>query len=129
MPALTLTPMAGSYAICRLDAAVPLPAWATRGPLWSVTRTATELSIVCEASQVPPGVVAHGPWRALMVGGPLALDLTGVLASLTSPLAGAGIALFAVSTYDTDYLLVREADVERAVAALRGAGHRVDDAQ
>lgn len=126
---MTLTPLPGSYAICQLESGAPLPEWATRGPLWSVTRTATELSIVCDASAVPPVVRAHGPWRALMVRGPLALDLTGVLAGLASPLAAAGISLFAVSTYDTDYLLVREADVERAVAALQRAGHRVDDVQ
>jgi hypothetical protein len=126
---MTLTTLPGSYAVCQLQPDAPLPDWATRGPLWSVTRAGTELSIVCEASAVPPAVRAHGPWRALMVRGPMALDLVGVLASLTSPIADAGISLFAVSTYDTDYLLVHEADLDGAVAALERAGHHVDVAQ
>ena len=126
---MTLTLVPGSFAICQLAPDAPLPAWAIRGPLWSVTRSGTELSIVCDASGVPPGVRAQMPWRALMIVGPLALDLTGVLASLASPLAAAGVSLFAVSTYDTDYVLVPAADVERAVTVLRQAGHRVGDAQ
>jgi hypothetical protein len=106
-----------------------LPAWATRGALWSVTRSGAELSIVCDASGVPPGVRARAPWRALMIQGPLALDLTGVLASVASPLAAAGVSLFAVSTYDTDYVLVPAADVERAVVVLQQAGHQIDEPQ
>ena len=126
---MTLTPVSGSYAVCQLEPDVPLPAWATRGPLWSITRSATELSIVCDASGVPPGVRVQAPWRALMVQGPLALDLTGILASLASPLAAAGIPIFAVSTFDTDYILVPTVDAARAVAALRRAGHQVDETQ
>jgi hypothetical protein len=72
------------------------------------------------AGQIEPG------WRALKVAGPLDLSLTGILAALAIPLATERIGLFAVSTYDTDYVLVREADLERAQAALRAAGHRVD---
>jgi uncharacterized protein len=126
---MTLTPVPGSFALCQLGPDAPLPAWATRGSLWSITRTASELSIVCDASGVPAGVPVQAPWRALMVQGPLALDLTGILASLASPLAAAGIAIFAVSTVDTDYVLVPAADEGRAIAALRQAGHHVDDAQ
>jgi hypothetical protein len=126
---MTLTPVAGSYAICQLAPDAPFPEWATRGPLWSITRSATELSIVCDAASVPPGVRVQAAWRALRVQGPLALDLTGILASLASPLAAAGVPLFAVSTFDTDYLLVPTADAGRAVAALRRAGHDVDEAQ
>jgi hypothetical protein len=126
---MMLTLLPGSYAVCQLEPGAPLPEWATRGGLWSVTRSRTELSIVCAASGVPPAVRADGPWRALRVRGPLALDLTGVLAGLASPLAAAGISLFALSTYETDYLLVHEADIEHAVAALRRAGHQVDDDQ
>lgn len=126
---MTLTPVAGSYAVCQLAPEAPFPEWATRGPLWSITRSATELSIVCDASSVPPGVRAQAPWRALMVQGPLALDLMGVLASLASPLAAAGVSIFAVSTFDTDYILVPAADAGRAIGALRQAGHQVDEDQ
>jgi len=122
---LSLDPLPGAFAICRLEPDASLPAWAAGGPLWSVTRTATELSVVCGLANVPADVRGDGPWRALMVRGPLDLTLTGVLASLAAPLASAGIGLLAVSTYDTDYLLVREADLDRAVRTLQQAGHRI----
>lgn len=85
----------------------------------------TELSAVCAFDLVPPGTQCEGPWRILAVRGPLDFALTGVMASLATPLADAGVSLFAVSTHDTDYLLVRAADLDRAVAALRAAGHRL----
>ncbi len=88
-----------------------------------LSRTAGELSIVCPAALVPPGVRAEAPWQAIAVRGPLDFALTGVLASLAVPLADAGISLFAVSTFDTDYLLVRSTDASRARALLIAAGH------
>jgi len=93
------------------------------GPLWTVARTADELSVVCLAQQVPPGVQVEPGWRALRVAGTLDFGLTGVLAALASPLADAGVSLFAFSTFDTDYILVRAARWPDAIAALRGAGH------
>jgi hypothetical protein len=117
----------GSFAICRLASADAVPAWAARGRVSSVTRTPDELSIVCEAGAVPVSVRAERGWRALMVEGPLEFGLTGILAGLTGALASAAVGVFSVSTYDTDYLFVREADVQRAVAALRAAGHRVQE--
>src|SRR5206468_8549222 len=84
----------------------------------SVTRTPDELSIVCPDEAVPPDVEVESGWRALKVPGPIPFDQVGVLAALATPLAAAGISTFAVSTYDTDYVLVREPDLERALAAL-----------
>jgi hypothetical protein len=98
-----------------------------RGAFFSVTRTPTELSAVCDATVVPSDVVAVGPWRALSVRGPLDLNLTGILAGLATALATAGISLFSVSTFETDYILVRSTDLGRAVRALREAGHDVSD--
>ena len=119
---LTLLP--GRLAICRLPADAPVPGWTpTAGSLLSITRTADELSVVCDEARVTVEVVAERGWRALRVTGPLDFALTGVLAALAAPLAAAGVSIFALSTYDTDYVLVREADVERAVAALAHAGH------
>lgn len=117
---LRLNVLPGELAICRLspDAAPPDWAWVP-GPLAAVSRTAEELSIVCAAEGVPPAVQASRGWRTFKVAGPLDFALTGILARLAVPLAEAGISLFAVSTYDTDYLLVREAGVEKAVAVLR----------
>ena len=124
---MTLDPVPGSYAICRLAPGDPLPPWAVRGTFFSVTRTPAELSVVCGVAAVPSGVKADGPWSALAVRGPMDLNLTGVLAGLTSPLASAGISIFAVSTYDTDYLLVRQPDIERAVRVLRASGHNISE--
>jgi hypothetical protein len=123
---LLLDVLDGQYAVCRLAPDEAVPGWAWTGPLVSVTRTQTELSIVCAGSAVPDGVerVERG-FRALGVVGPLAFDVVGVMARLAAPLADAGISILALATYDTDYLLVRAADLQRAVAALRAAGHAV----
>jgi hypothetical protein len=115
----------GLYAVCRLPPDAAVPEWACHGALWSVTRTPAELSIVCEASSVPAGVRAEEPWRGLVVRGPLDFSLTGVMASLSAPMAAAGISIFVLSTYDTDYLLVRDHAFERAIEVLTDAGHVV----
>ena len=122
---LTLELVAGRYAVCRLGAGEPLPAWAGGGPFVSVTRTDAELSVVCPEEAVPAAVVAERAWRCLRVVGPLGFGMTGILASLSGPLASSGVSIFVVSTYETDYLLVQERDLERAVDALTRAGHRV----
>ena len=115
----------GHYAILRLAPDAPVPDWATKGDFNSITRTADELSIVCRQDAVPEGVRCERGWRCLRVAGTLDFSLVGVLASLLVPLAKAGVSVFAVSTFDTDYLLVKEADLERTVAALQAAGHGV----
>ncbi|HEU5042008.1 MAG TPA: ACT domain-containing protein [Gemmatimonadales bacterium] len=116
----------GLLAICRLPPAAPLPAWATRAQRFlTVSRTREELSITLDAEVVPPEVACARGYRALRVRGPLDFDLVGVLASLAGPLAQAGISIFNISTYDTDYVLVKTGDLARAVAALERAGHRV----
>ena len=120
-----LSVLPGSFAIVRLAADAGLPPWATAGDLFSVTRTREELSVVCTENQVPTGVKAETGWRALKVQGPFALSEIGVLAALAAPLAAAKVSLFAISTFDTDYLLVSEKKLDSATAALRAAGHRV----
>ena len=122
---MTLELMAGSYAVARLDAADPVPAWAGGERFVSVTRTEAELSVVCPQGAVPPGVRAEPGWRCLRVRGPLGFGMTGVLASLAGPLASSGVSIFVVSTYDTDYLMVQERDLDRGVDALERAGHTV----
>jgi hypothetical protein len=116
------------FAVCRLDPKAPLPAWATAGSsaLVSFTRTASELSTVCAQEHVPEkNVRAERDWRCLMVEGPLDFSLTGVLAALLAPLAEAGVSIFALATFDTDYLLVRAAQLDLAVETLSAAGHPV----
>lgn len=127
-PTLALILLPDLFAICRLPPDTPLPAWAARvahGDFVSITRTADELSIVCPQAGVPAGVHAALDWRCLKVAGPLDFALTGVMAALAAPLAQVGISVFAVATYDTDYLLIQSADLPRARAALTGAGHDV----
>lgn len=123
---LTLEQVAGTFAVCRLAAEEPLPAWATGGPFVSVTRTDAELSVVCAEDALPAGVRSERGWRCLRVRGPLGFGMTGILASIALPLAGSGVSIFVVSTYDTDYLLVQERDLERARDALERAGHSLE---
>ena len=115
------------YAVCRLDKNAPVPDWATQGPFSSITRTARELSVVCPDDQVAGGVKKETGWKVLMVEGPLDLSLTGVLASLTGPLAREGMSVFALSTYDTDYLLVKKEQLEKAIQALGAEGYDVEE--
>lgn len=122
-PALML--LAERYAVCRLAPDAPVPAWA-RGEFVSITRTAEELSVVCDEAAAPEGIRCERGWRCLKLAGPLDFSLVGVLYSLLAPLAAANVSVFAVSTYDTDYVLVREADSERSLAALRVAGWDVE---
>lgn len=120
-PRLTLSVAPGRLAIARLDPDAAFPVWAMHAEarMWSVTRTPDELSVVCEDGAVPPSVEkVERPFRALHVRGPLAFDVTGVVAGLTAPLAAAGIPVFVIATYDTDWLLVREADLPRALELL-----------
>lgn len=131
MRTLALDVADGDYALVRLpaDAAVPAGLLDRAGPgLVSVTRTAGELSIVCPAALVPDGAESEAGWRALIVRGPMAFTLTGIIAALASELAAAGVALFSLSTFDTDHVLVQDTDLARAVQALRAAGHEVHGA-
>lgn len=121
MTRLTLLPEV--LAVSRLDAASALPAWLPPQGFLNTTRTAEELSIVCEESRVPRGVRSEGGWNALQLAGPIPFTTTGVLASLLTPLADARIGIFAISTFDTDYLLVKEADRDRALEALSARGY------
>ena len=124
MRRLGLEVLEGEFAVSRLDADSPIPDWATRGPFNTVTRTRDELSVVCPTGQVPPGTVSKGGWRCLRVEGPLDFSLTGILASLAAPLAEKGVSIFALSTYDTDYLLVKSGQLDTARAVLTKRGHR-----
>ena len=124
MQALTLSVLPETLAVCRLGPDDPLPPWALTGDLCAVTRSASELSIVCRDASVPAAVTANRGWRAIAVDGTLDFALTGVLAALATPLAVAGVSIFAMSTYDTDYVLVKQDTLDGAVAALSAAGHR-----
>ena len=122
---LNLEVVPGLLAVCRLPAGCLLPEWLVGDTLNSVTRSADETSIVCDATVVPPDVTVESNWRAIKVEGPLDFGLTGVLLSVAQPLANAGVSIFALSTYDTDYVLVKDTAVPAAIVALSSAGHRI----
>ena len=125
---MTLLVLPGELAVVRLPPDAHVPPWAftaAPGALWSMTRTDEELSLVRAAEAVPSDARAERGWRALRIAGTIDFGLTGVLASVLTPLGKAAISIFAVSTFDTDYILVREPALDAAIDALRAAGHEV----
>jgi hypothetical protein len=124
-PSLSLRLLEGTFAVCRLAPDAPWPEWA-RGDLVSLTRTREELSVVCAESAVPEDVRREGDWRCLQVVGPIDFAAVGVVTSLVTPLSQAGISVFVLSTFDTDFLMVKDEDLKRALLALNEGGHRLD---
>lgn len=124
MPTLDLTVLPGEYAVCRLPADSSWPAPTGSGFL-SVTRTDDELSVVCPVADAPAGATVEPGWRALTLLGPFDFGLTGVLVSVLRPLADARVPIFAISTFDTDYVLLKHATLDAAVGVLAAAGHRI----
>ena len=113
-------------AVCQLASDAFIPAWVSALPgFCSITRTGEELSIVCPEKVVPAGVKQETGWRIFKVEGPLDFGLTGVLAAVAAPLAQAGISIFSIATFNTDYVLVKDTQVAEAVQALQAAGHIV----
>jgi hypothetical protein len=117
----------GTFSVCRLPPSDRVPSWALElhEGFMSITRTPDELSIVCADEAVPPDVMVEDGWKAMVVPGPIPFTETGVLVRIAGPLAAAGIPIFAISTYDTDYVLVKEADLERALEALGSTRRRL----
>ena len=113
----------GAYAIVRLVPDGPIPDWATKGAFTSITRTRDELSIVCPADNLPPEVRSPHRWICLKLEGPFPFSQTGILLSFLEPLSDKGVPIFAISTYDTDYVLIEEEFAEKALDQLREAGH------
>ncbi|MGC2182619.1 MAG: ACT domain-containing protein [Terriglobales bacterium] len=114
-----------TFAICRLAPDAPVPAAIIDSPFVCITRTAEELSIVCPASRVPQNAQSESPWTCFKLEGPFSFSLTGVLASVIDPLAQSGIPIFAISTFDTDYVLVKEELAASALKTLLAAGHEL----
>lgn len=115
---LTLSILPEKLGICHFGKNSPIPAWAQEGKFSSITKTRDELSIVCPQENIPGGVLTEKDWRAFKVEGPLGFILTGIVASLSTPLAQARISILYISTYETDYLLVEEKNLERATKIL-----------
>jgi len=123
MRSLRFSVLPGTFAVVRLPPDAELPEGALSAQFRSATRTATELSLVCPDHAVPDGVRAETGWAVLALEGPFPFDLVGVLAAFLVPLAAAGVGIFAMSTFDTDYVLVKREKLDVAVGALTAAGH------
>lgn len=122
---LTLTLLPQKYAVCRLDPNGPIPYWALMGDDFvSLTRTRSELSVACLQENVPADIQAERGWSCAKVVGPFDFSLAGVHVSLAIPLAQAEISVLAIATYETDHILIKEEDVERAIKVLEEAGHQ-----
>jgi uncharacterized protein len=122
---LTFRRLRGTFAVCRLPGNAAVPTLAPNTLFTSITRTADELSIVCPADQAPPEAKCEMPWACFKLEGPFPFSLTGVLVSFLEPLAHEAIPIFAISTFDTDYILVKEEDAVRAENTLQAAGHKL----
>jgi hypothetical protein len=112
-----------SYAVVRLHPGADLPEWVDKGPFRAVTRTDNEVSVVCRDHDVPEGESVDRGWTVLEAMGPLDFSLSGIIASLIQPLADAELPIFVISTFESDYVLIRSADLARAADALEDAGH------
>jgi uncharacterized protein len=122
---LTLIVLPDRYAICRLSPTERIPEWAAGDDFVSISRSRDELSIVCPEQNVPAGTNSAKGWRVLRCEGPLDYTLSGIMASLAEPLADAGVPIFPVATHDTDYVLIKEPQLEAAIHALTSYGHAV----
>jgi uncharacterized protein len=111
----TLSVLPEILGICHFGKNAPLPEWATHNnDFFSITKTHDELSIVCLQEKIPENVTAERGWRAFKVKGPLGFVMTGIVSSLSSPLAEAEISILYISTFETDYVLVEEENLEKA---------------
>jgi hypothetical protein len=120
---IDLRQLSGIYAICKLSPASPIPDWTDGEGFVSISRTGEELSIVCQSERIPPGIQASRGWRCWQFIGPFAFNETGITLSVIRPLSESDIGVFLVSTFDTDYLLIQEQDMETAKTVLLRAGH------
>ena len=122
---LTMKLLKGHYAVCRFNKGHAIPEWAYIGSFFSITSTMDELSIVCNEDNLPEGITCSRGWSVLKIQGPLDFSLIGILSGISSILASKGISIFAVSTYDTDYILVKNNDIEDAIAALAEENYEI----
>jgi Uncharacterized conserved protein len=115
---LTMKLLKEKYGVCRLNKTELIPEWAENSKFFSITKTSDELSIVCSEDNIPNDIKCEKDWRVLKIEGPLDFSLIGILASISTILAQKGISIFAISTYDTDYILVKSKDIDNAIDSL-----------
>lgn len=124
---LNLTLLENRFGICRLERDIPIPEWAENEGFCSITRTAEELSIVCPEENIPSGIICEKDWKCLKLEGPLDFSLIGILARISTLLAEEKISIFVISTYDTDYIMIKENDIRPAIEKLSANGYEISD--
>lgn len=122
---LTMVLLSKTYSVCRLAPESTIPDWPLKGDFYSVSKTRDELSVVCEDDLVPAKVTCEKAWKVLKIQGPLDFALVGILSKISQVLADVSVSIFAISTFDTDYILVKEKDLDQAVSALREASYEI----
>lgn len=125
MSTLTFITLPGAYAICRLEASANIPAWIAQSAFYNISKSADELSIICEQRYVPDDIRANRDWKLLRLEGVLDLALPGITARFSTPLAQSGVNLCVIATYDTDYIMIKSEKLLRAQTVLRQAGFAV----
>lgn len=125
MEKLCIKLLQGTFGVARLNKEEAIPSWGRNNEFYSLTCTTDEISIVCLAESIPKDVQKEGDWRVFKVLGPLDFSLVGILARISEVMAENSISIFAISTYDTDYILVKEERVQAATVALRNAGYEI----
>jgi hypothetical protein len=125
---LSLSVLKDTFSLCRLAPDDPIPAWVEKCRWFSVTRTPDELSIACPSNVIPENTLCEKDWKCIQVEGPLGFSLVGILAALITPLAEANVSIFNISTFDTDYIFVKEKDLEVSIQTLSRLGHYVSRA-
>ncbi|HTY92232.1 MAG TPA: ACT domain-containing protein [Methanocella sp.] len=123
---MILSILDGKFAICRLEKSSPIPDWLKESTFCTISRTYNELSFVCSQESIPDCIKCDRDWKCFQVEGPIPFKVTGVIASLTAPLADAKIPVFVFSTYDTDYFMVKDMDLDRAREVLAAKGHTIN---
>ena len=122
---LTIKLLKEKYVVCRLNKNEAIPSWALQGDFYSITKTEDELSIVCLQDNIIDNIKCEKDWRVLKIEGPLDFSLVGILSKISTLMANNSISIFAVSTYDTDYILIKEKDINRAIKVLNNDSYKV----
>ncbi|MCB2358251.1 ACT domain-containing protein [Clostridium estertheticum] len=122
---LTMKLLNEKFSVCRLNKNEQMPEWVKDSSFYSITKTSDELSIVCSQDSIPSNIKCEKDWRILKVEGPLDFSLIGIISSISTILALKRISIFAVSTYDTDYILVKNKDIDNAILALSNERYEI----
>jgi hypothetical protein len=118
IPNISMRLLSDVYGVCRMDKNDPIPEWIEDSRFYSVTKTMEELSVVCPQNRIPDHIKCEKGWRILKVEGTLEFSLIGILSFISTVLANNGISIFAISTYDTDYILIKEKDTDKVISVL-----------